>query len=94
MRYQALELYSGILRAVGWFIIIATVAVASVVVLSVALLGGPLLGSVAVVAAIGLGIVGTVHGLILIATGQFLCVIIDIEANTRLAARADWNAHR
>jgi len=94
MRYQALEVYSGILRAVGWFIIIATVLAMGLFIGGTAMVGGPLLGSVAVVAAIGVGVGGAVGGLVLIAVGQLLCVFIDIEANTRTMIHREWDLDR
>ncbi len=94
MRYQALELYSGILRAVGWLVAIGTVAGAPIVVLGLGLFGSAILGSIAVIGAIIVGVVGLVHGLALVAIGQLLCVVIDIEANTRVAARQEWHLDR
>jgi len=94
MRYQTLEIYSGVLRAAGYLLMLGSVITAIV-------LGAmayqmhdrqPSANTVAVAAFILM--VGLVNGLITAATGQFLCVVIDIEANTRVAARQERHLDR
>lgn len=94
MRYQAVELYSGVLRAVGWLLAITTVAGAVLFVGIAVALGNGMLTSMAILTATLSAISGLVGGLGLIALGQLLCVFVDIEANTRTLVQREYQIDR
>lgn len=87
MRYQALEIYSALLRAGGIFVLLS------------ALTGGILLGvagfrspdhyvqGLCVAGGVVFGLLGAAVALLYMASGQLICVLVDIEANTRVTAR-------
>ena len=93
MRYQAVELYSGVLRAIGWLLAIIAVAGALLFGGIGAAFGG-VLNSMAIVGAAFIAITGLVGGLGLVAIGQLLCVFVDIEANTRTLIHREWQIDR
>lgn len=94
MRYQALEIYSAVLRALGVVFIIGGLVSGGFFIVAGMAQHDPLPQALAVSGACFSILGGLLAGLGALASGQLLCVWIDIEANTRIAARQEWQLDR
>ena len=87
MRYQGLEMYSALLRAGGICILVAAVVGAVLLGAAGFITANPYVQVLAIAGGVIFGLLGGAVALVYIAGGQLICVLVDIEANTRVTAR-------
>ncbi len=90
MRYQALEISSGILRASGYLLGILALIGGIGVGWQAHLATTPRLEALWIGAGIGVAFGGAVLAMIVVACGQLICVLVDIEHNTRCGGPEHW----